>query len=386
MSAPLRGVSVTAGRARLAPRGEDGFTLVELLVAISIFGVVLVALTGALISSVRSVGDQRWRTAATRVATDHMETLRTLPFDLVATAGPTITTTPDGRQFTIDTEVRTIDAATGAAAPNGRVKEITTVVAWTASGGAGRSVSYTTAVADESRVPAPAQLIGAVTMFPSPITTDGAGRALEDIEVTVPLEGFLVGTLVQLSWTNADGTQGAKTLTSTSGANWRGTVAKELVIAALRGDGQREVKFTVSAGSLTAVYDLAAQTAAISPPVITSAAVDRSPVYVVSPAGGRICDDRNQCQNTTDVTFTAYLTGLDDSQDSVILQYQLHDSTSVEVPLAPVSGGSGHWQLTVRQKTTKFLTGTARAFRFTAIRSADGATTSATVTRDVASL
>lgn len=360
--------------------------MVELLVSISIFGVILVALTGALISSVRSVGDQRLRTAATRVATDHLETLRTLPFDLLVAAGPAISTTPDGRQFTIDTEVRTIDAATGAAAPNGRVKEITTVVAWTASGGAARSVSYTTAVADESRVSAPAQAIGTITMFPSPLTTDGSGRALDDIEITVPLEGFVVGTLVHLSWTNAGGTPGAKTLTSTSGANWRGTVAKELVIAALRSDGQREVKFTVSAGSLTSVYDLSAQTAAISPPVITSAAIDRNPVHVARATGNRTCDDRSQCQNTTDVTFILYVSGLDSLQDSVILQYQLHDSTSVEVPLGPVSGESGHWRLTVRQKTTKFLTGTARAFRFTAIRSADGATTSATVTRDVASL
>ena len=360
--------------------------MVELLVAISIFGVVLVALAGALISSVRSVGDQRLRTAATRVATNHLETLRTLPFDLLAPTGPTITTTPDGRQFTVDTAVRTIDADNGAAALDGRVKEITTSVTWTASGGASRSVSYTTAVADESRVAAPIQVIGTVTMFPSPLTTDSTGRALEDIEVTVPLEGFLVGTLVQLSWTNADGTPGAKTLTSSAGANWRGTVGKELVVAALGRDGRREVKFTVTAGSLTAAYDLSAQTAAVSPPAFTSATIDRNPVHVAGPAGGRTCDDRNQCQNTTDVMFTVHLTGVDDFQDSVILQYQLHDSTSVEVPLAPVSGESGHWRLTVRQKTTKFLTGTARAFRFTAIRSADGATTSASVARDVARL
>lgn len=359
--------------------------MVEVLVAISIFGVVLVALTGALISSVRSVGDQRLRTAATRVATDHLETLRTLPFDLLAAAGPTMTTTPDGREFTIDTEVRTIDALTGAAAADGRVKEITTIVAWTSSGGASRSVSYTTAVVDASRVPAPVQVIGTVTMFPSPLTTDASGRALGDIEVTVPLEGFAVGTLVHVAWTNADGTPGAKTLTSTSGTNWRGTVAKELVVATLRSDGRREVRFTVSAGSLTALYDLSAQTAAVSPPVITSAAIDRNPVPVARAVGSRSCVERNQCQNTTDVTFTLYVTGLDSLQDSVILQYQLHDSTSVEVPLAPVSGESGHWRLTVRRQTTKFLTGAARAFRFTAIRSADGATTSASVTRDVVS-
>jgi prepilin-type N-terminal cleavage/methylation domain-containing protein len=106
--------------------GEDGFTLVELLVAVFLFGVVLVALTGTFIAAVGSVGDQRLRTAATRVATDRLETLRDLPFEaLDAEAGPTTATTPDGRTFTVDTTVTAIDPATGAAAVAGTVKQLT---------------------------------------------------------------------------------------------------------------------------------------------------------------------------------------------------------------------------------------------------------------------
>jgi prepilin-type N-terminal cleavage/methylation domain-containing protein len=105
--------------------GEDGFTLVELLVAVFLFGVVL-ALTGTFIAAVGSVGDQRLRTAATRVATDRLETLRGLPFEaLDAEAGPTTATTPDGRTFTVDTTVTAIDPATGAAAVAGTVKQLT---------------------------------------------------------------------------------------------------------------------------------------------------------------------------------------------------------------------------------------------------------------------
>jgi len=374
-------VTPVADDLRPAHRGEEGISLVEVLVAISVFAVVLVGLTGALISGVRSVGDQRLRTAATRVATDHLETLRSLPFDqLDAQAGVRTTTTPDGRAFTVETVVTPIDAATGSPATGGSVRQITALVSWT-SGGAQRNVSYTTAIApDDPGLAATAQAIGTVTMFPSPAVTDAAGRPLEDIQVTVPLEGFPATTLVGLSWTNGDGTAGAATLTSTTGLNWRATIPRDQINGAMGADGRGEIEFTVSAGTLKAVYTLALQVTASSPPAITGATIDRNPVTVAKPAAGRTCDDRNQCQNTTDVTFTVTATGLDATQDSVILQYQLSDGTFQEVPLTPVGG---EWRLTVRQRTVKFLAGTARAFRFSAVRTADGATAATTVQRDV---
>jgi prepilin-type N-terminal cleavage/methylation domain-containing protein len=377
---PRRNLRCQAAR-RVA--GDGGFTLVELLVAVFLFGVVMVALTGTFIAAVRSVGDQRLRTTATRVATDRLETLRGLPFDaLDAEVGQTTTTTPDGRPFTVGTTVTPIDAATGAPVPGGAVKQVTVIVGWT-SRGTTRNVSYTTAVAPgEAAAAATAQRIGTVTMFPSPATTDASGRPLQDVEVTVPLEGFPPATLVQLSWTNADGTAGAKTLTSTTGLNWRGTIAREQISAAVGADGRGEVRFDIAAGTLTTVYTLSANVVAVNPPVITTASIDRNPVTVARPAAGRTCADRNQCQNTTDVVFTVTVDGLDPAQDSVILQYQLNDGSFQEVPLAPVSA---QWRLTVRARTTKFLVGTVRAFRFTAIRSADGATAATTVRRDVVS-
>jgi hypothetical protein len=219
-------------------------------------------------------------------------------------------------------------------------------------------------------------------MFPSPAVTNTAGRPEEDIQVTVPLEGFATQTLVHLAWSNADGTAGAKALTSTTGLNWRGTITRDQLVAAMGSDGRGEIHFTVSAGSLAAVYTLGLQKAVSSPPLITGATIDRNPVTVAKAATGRSCDDRNQCQNTTDVTFAVTATGLDAAQDSVVLQYQLRDGTFQEVPLSPVGV---QWRLTVRQRTTKFSAGTARAFRFSAIRTADGATAGTSVQRDVVS-
>ena len=366
---------------------EAGFSLVELLVAIFLFGVVLTALTGVFVASAESINDQRLRTEATRVAADHLETLRGVPFDqLDAEAGRTTVTTPQGRTFVVDTSVTAIDANTGLPVVGGRVKRLTAVVSWS-SGDATRSVTYTTAVgAGPPAADVVSQAIGTVTMFPSPATTssgDGLAKTLQgSIEVTVPLTGFPAQTLVGLTWTNALGTIGSRTLTSTSGLNWRTTIPGSDITAAIVG-GQGEVGFTVSAGTLVARYTLAVQSAAAVPPAITAAAIDRSPVTVARPSGGRTCADRNQCQNTSAVTFTATAANLDPAQDAIIVQYQLFDGTFVEAPLTPPAVAGGQWALTVGQRTTKFLPGTARAFRFSAIRSSDGASASATVTRDV---
>ena len=364
-------------------KGEEGFTVVELLVAMSVFGIVLTAVAGAFISAAQSVGNQRLRTAATRLAVDRLETLRSLPFaDLDGQAGE-ITEGAHGRTFPVRTEVTSIDAATGAPAvpaSSAAVKQITVTVSWT-SKGTTREVSYTTAIAPEETGPAAtAQAIGTVTMFPNPATVDDAGRLKEYVDVTVPLVGFPNTTLAHLSWTNADGTAGARTLTTVGGANWRATLVPDDVIGVVRPDGRREMQFQVSVGGLVAVYTLALQVAAASPPAITAATIDRNPITVAAAPTRKTCAARNQCENTTAVTFTVTPTGLDATQDSVILQYQLYDGTFQEVALAPVSG---QWQLTVGRNTTKFLVGPTRQFRFTAIRSADGATATTTVVRAV---
>ena len=366
-------------------RGEEGFSLIEVLVAITLFGAVLMGFTGVLISTVRSVGEQRSRTAATRVVTGHLETLRSLPGDQLDLQAPrTTVTTPEGRTFTVDTVVTPIDASTGAAAPGARVRQVTATVGWTFRG-ATRSITTTTAMTPVESSVAVARAIGTVTMFPSPATVDLFGTPVQDIDVTVPLQGFASGTLVYLSWPNAGMADGAQTLTvGATGLNWRGLIPRARVRAAVGLDGKGSVTFTVTAGNLSTLYTLAVQKSVLIPPVIVTATVDRIPVTVAKAANGKTCADANQCQNMTDVVFTVTATGLNASQgDSIILQFQLYDGSFQELPLTP-SGLS--WVVTIRQKTTKFLVGTDRPFRFTAIRTADSGTASRTVLDSVVAI
>jgi hypothetical protein len=227
--------------------------------------------------------------------------------------------------------------------------------------------------------------IGTVTMFPSPATVDLFGTPMQDIDVTVPLQGYPSGTLVYLAWPNAGIADGAQTLTvGPTGLNWRGLIPRSRVRVPVGPDGKGSVTFTVTAGNQVTPYTLAVQRSVTLPPIIVSATIDRVPVTVAKAANGKTCADTNQCQNTTDVGITVITTGLVGAQgDSIVLQFQLYDGSFQELPLTP-SGLS--WAATIRQKTTKFLVGADRPFRFTATRSADGGTASATVLDSVVAI
>ncbi len=73
---------------RAVRRGDEGFTLVEVLLAMVIIVVVMTALLGVLVSSLKTIAQARQRQTATALATQSLERLRALPYDDV--------TQPDG--------------------------------------------------------------------------------------------------------------------------------------------------------------------------------------------------------------------------------------------------------------------------------------------------
>lgn len=58
------------------PKGRGGFTIIEVLVAVVILGVGVVALVGSSASSTRMIGRGRSATRAVQAATERMEILR----------------------------------------------------------------------------------------------------------------------------------------------------------------------------------------------------------------------------------------------------------------------------------------------------------------------
>jgi prepilin-type N-terminal cleavage/methylation domain-containing protein len=82
-------------------RGDDGFTLLELTVAMLVIAVVIVTLVGLQLSSVKTVAVARQRQAATALADQKLERLRALPYNTIQagllSTDSTLTTANDPR-------------------------------------------------------------------------------------------------------------------------------------------------------------------------------------------------------------------------------------------------------------------------------------------------
>ena len=71
------------------PRYDDGFTLIEIILAMFLTVVVMTALLSVLVSSLRTVAQARQRQTATALATQSLEELRALPYDSITGSDPT---------------------------------------------------------------------------------------------------------------------------------------------------------------------------------------------------------------------------------------------------------------------------------------------------------
>src|SRR2546422_5211889 len=66
----------------------DGFTVVEVVVAISCFSIILLGVVGMQASALKLVRISRNRTTATELANRYVEKMRSLPFDQVGSTPP----------------------------------------------------------------------------------------------------------------------------------------------------------------------------------------------------------------------------------------------------------------------------------------------------------
>lgn len=70
-------------RLRRSAAADEGFTLVELLASMFVIAIVLVAMLGVYVSSMKTVGVAKQRQEASQLANQTMEELRALPYDVV---------------------------------------------------------------------------------------------------------------------------------------------------------------------------------------------------------------------------------------------------------------------------------------------------------------
>lgn len=94
-----------------------GTSLLELVIAIGIFGIIAVFFVQTLMAGTLQVADGRLRMTATAIATQQMEQLRNLPYDDVAVVGgipagsiqPHVTVTQGAQTYDVVTDIRYVD-------------------------------------------------------------------------------------------------------------------------------------------------------------------------------------------------------------------------------------------------------------------------------------
>jgi prepilin-type N-terminal cleavage/methylation domain-containing protein len=116
ISGPMRRWNVLVRLRTRATKGEEGFTIIEMMVALTIFAVVMTAVASMLGSSLITTGNNRNRSVAANVAAEEMEIVRATPFAQLPVGQVTSTQIVDGVLFTVtrDSEWITQDANSGA--------------------------------------------------------------------------------------------------------------------------------------------------------------------------------------------------------------------------------------------------------------------------------
>jgi prepilin-type N-terminal cleavage/methylation domain-containing protein len=89
----------------LLPRPEDGMTLIEVVVAISLLAILMLGLGASLGAGLRVIRTDRQRVVAANLATQQMERLRSLPFTSVALGRTEVTETVDGVDYAVRQDV-----------------------------------------------------------------------------------------------------------------------------------------------------------------------------------------------------------------------------------------------------------------------------------------
>jgi prepilin-type N-terminal cleavage/methylation domain-containing protein len=116
ISRPMRRWNVLVRLRTRAMKGEEGFTIIELMVALTIFAVVMTGVASMLGSTLITTGNNRNRSVAANVAAQEMEIVRATPFAQLPVGQVISTQIIDGVLFTVtrDSEWITQDANGGA--------------------------------------------------------------------------------------------------------------------------------------------------------------------------------------------------------------------------------------------------------------------------------
>jgi prepilin-type N-terminal cleavage/methylation domain-containing protein len=366
-----KGAAVVQRRA-----GDEGMTLIEVVVAMAIVTVGLLGMLTEVVSYVRDQSAQRAHATALRVATTTLEDARGQSSDTLASASPQPLTL-GGVTYTPSTQVQhclaTVqNSCVTPAAGQPSVARVVVNVTWRDVHGAHNiSLNSATTNLTQSVVPGDTSHVlgnptgasgisvtaGTLSLSPSSTSVDASGTPVNDVTVSLSVVGLASSTSIPLTWTD-DGGAHQTAMSNTGGTTWSVTVQKG------------SINRKVTTGSKSVVF--AATVPGVATPVTSALTVVPLPSFngnctvTVSPIVTLLH------KTTVPEVLSCNTTGLAAS-DTVRATYA-SGAGSASVGLGSLDGTT--WTATLLSGTSMASSGSSESFTFTLTRASDSYTKS----------
>lgn len=355
--------------------GDDGLTLVEMVVAMAIVVVGVLGMLTEVVSYVRDQSTQRAHATALRLATTTLEDARSVSSDSLTGTSQT-TTGSNGIAYTTSTTVNhclassSTQATCTTATGSDSVARITVTVSWTDGHGSHQiSLSSSSANLSASTLPGSSGSLadnltgtsgtsvsaGALTLNPSSTSVDSSGDPVNNVTATLSVVGLSSGTTMPLTWIDDTGSHQV-TLTNTGGATWSATIPKSSITRAVT-SGSKTIAFTATVPGIAAPVT-ATLTLVPLPAFNGNCSVTVSPIVTLLR------------KTTVPEVLSCSTTGLA-SSDHVQATYASGSGTA-SASLSSLDGST--WTATLPSGTAMVGSGSSESFTFTLTRSSDGYT------------
>jgi type II secretory pathway pseudopilin PulG len=386
---------------------DEGFTLIEIMVALGMITVSMLALLAGLISSAKTQQKEQARANATRLATTEIERLRRMTLAAVQALEGTVTSHPvvQNKSYTQTRVVQRCSASDPASTCTtpmdtlSTVERVTVTVTWAAQTGTG-SIKLATTISDRqtqlytgnifpsasptasaapTAAPTPTAtpsaspatiVINSFTASPNPVANAAGGHPASNIVLTISASGLSASTLITVNYTDDNGPESAVTLSSSDGSTWTATVNSSNIKKVVpTGSTSTTLTFTAAVPGYAASP---AATLTLTPPTVAAPAFTGN--CTVSPNPISVNGSGKLNNNTT---FTCTTSGLAYS-DSIRMKYLDASGTAVTQGMSSTDGST--WTWTGGKNAAGFKQG-SQVFTFVIVyQGADGASQTQTWT------
>jgi prepilin-type N-terminal cleavage/methylation domain-containing protein len=346
--------------------GDQGMTLIEIVIAMAIVTVGLLGMLSEVVSYIKEQSTQRAHATALRLATTTLEDARQ-NYGVVA-PGTVIATSPpqsNGIAYTTKTVVAPEPG-------NPAVSQVAVTVSWT-DGHGPHQLSLNSATTDTGShalssstgdlitnatgTDGATVTVGSLSLAPTSVSVDASGTPGSDVTATLAIVGVSQGTSVALTWSDDNGPH-QTSMTSTDGKTWSATVSRSMITR------------KVTSGSKTVVFS--ATIPGVNAPVTTSLTAVPQPAFSGSCTVLATPIVTLLRKTTLPEVLTCTTIGLS-SSDHVQATYS---SGSGSATASLTSGDGSSWSATLPAGTSMAASGTSESFTFTLTRTSDGFTKS----------